>query len=434
MLLEMSASFYLETYGCSLNTADSDIIVGRLNQVGLNRTEILRDASLILVNTCGVKEPTEDRIIHRLDTLSKMGIPVIVTGCLPRISLQRVESAIPTFAAILGPQSIDSLGEISRRVLEGERGIIHLESDSTSKLSFFEGPPNSVICTVPICEGCLGHCSYCAVRFARGAVQSYSIDEIHKIVERCIHLGYREIRLTSQDAGVFGHDTGENLHQLLHSLSNIPGSHRFRLGMFNPNLVVDSIGNLLSAMKSDCYFKFFHVPLQTGSDELLEKMGRQYTVDQWVNVVHTIKQSFPKATIATDIIVGFPGETNVDFDLTMGLLRRICPDVVNISKYGDRPGTAASKSKEKVETGLKKTRSRNLSTVVSKMIQDINSTWIGWNGAVIVTEKGSKGGVVCRNFAYKPIILGESVPLGTELNVRITSAERTHLVAHRWRD
>ncbi|NHI83464.1 MAG: tRNA (N(6)-L-threonylcarbamoyladenosine(37)-C(2))-methylthiotransferase [Candidatus Thorarchaeota archaeon] len=430
----MSMDFYLETYGCSLNKADSDLMVGRLNAIGLHRTETLNEASLILVNTCGVKEPTEDRIIHRLRTLAEIDIPVIIAGCLPCISLQRIESAIPSYAAILGPQSVDSLGKIAEQVLDGKRGILHLDSDPASKLRFFEGPPNSVICTIPICEGCLGHCSYCAVRFARGAVRSYSIDEIYEIVERCTHLGYREVRLTSQDAGVFGHDTGENLHELLQSLSRIPGKHRFRLGMFNPNLVIDSIGNLLSAMKSDHFFKFFHIPLQTGSSELLKKMGRQYTVEQWTEIVHKTRTIFPRATIATDIIVGFPGETAFDFRMTEELLRRIKPDVVNISKYGDRPGTEASKSTEKIDSKLKKSRSRELSRMVSKMIQETNATWTGWKGHAIAIEKGPKGGVVCRNFAYKSIILEDPIPLGTELDVCIDSAERTHLVAHRCLD
>ncbi|MHA2002637.1 MAG: tRNA (N(6)-L-threonylcarbamoyladenosine(37)-C(2))-methylthiotransferase, partial [Candidatus Thorarchaeota archaeon] len=211
-------TFYLETYGCSLNKADSDLIVGRLNGLGAAQTPDIEMADLIVLNTCGVKEPTEDRIVHRLEELGNQSIPVIVAGCLPRISLDRIQRAIPRFAALLGPQSIETLGDVANRVLNGERGIVHLDSDYESKLRFFEGPPNSVICTIPICEGCLGSCAYCAVRFARGSVRSYSVAEIHSVVERCVHLGYGEIRLTSQDAGVFGHDSGETLVELLRNL------------------------------------------------------------------------------------------------------------------------------------------------------------------------------------------------------------------------
>lgn len=169
----MTFRFYLETYGCSLNTADSDIIVGRLRELEADRVHDVHDADLIILNSCGVKEPTEDRIIHQLEELSKESAPVIVTGCLPRISLSRIERAIPDYAAILGPQSIESLGVVVPRVLRGERGIQHLDSDEASKLKWFEGPPDSVICTVPICEGCLGSCAYCAVKFARGQVKSH---------------------------------------------------------------------------------------------------------------------------------------------------------------------------------------------------------------------------------------------------------------------
>jgi threonylcarbamoyladenosine tRNA methylthiotransferase CDKAL1 len=427
-------TFYLETYGCSLNKADSDLIVGRLNGLGAEQTPDIKVADLIVLNTCGVKEPTEDRIIHRLEVLGNQHVPVIVTGCLPRISMDRIQRAIPSFAALLGPQSLDTLGNVADRVLKGERGIIHLDSDYESKLRFFEGPPESVICTIPICEGCLGSCAYCAVRFARGSVRSHSVSEILSIVERCVHLGYREIRLTSQDAGVFGHDTGETLVGLLRTLDQIEGTHRYRLGMFNPNLVLDTIDDLIAVMESEHFFKFFHVPLQTGSDGLLAAMGREYTVAEWTEIVSRIRRKIPRATIATDIIVGFPGEMASDFEDTIHLMQQMRPEVVNISKYGDRPGTAASRATNKVDTSVKKERSRKLSSIVSNLVTDMNESWVGWTGEVIAMEAGSRGGIVCRNFAYKPIILHEEVTLGSTITVEITSSERTHLLAQTCRD
>ena len=427
-------TFYLETYGCSLNKADSDLIVGRLNGLGAEQTPDIKVADLIVLNTCGVKEPTEDRIIHRLEVLGNQHVPVIVTGCLPRISMDRIQRAIPSFAALLGPQSLDTLGNVADRVLKGERGIIHLDSDYESKLRFFEGPPESVICTIPICEGCLGSCAYCAVRFARGSVRSHSVSEILSIVERCVHLGYREIRLTSQDAGVFGHDTGETLVGLLRTLDQIEGTHRYRLGMFNPNLVLDTIDDLIAVMESEHFFKFFHVPLQTGSDGLLAAMEREYTVAEWTEIVSRIRRKIPRATIATDIIVGFPGEMASDFEDTIHLMQQMRPEVVNISKYGDRPGTAASRATNKVDTSVKKERSRKLSSIVSNLVTDMNESWVGWTGEVIAMKAGSRGGIVCRNFAYKPIILHEEVTLGSTITVEITSSERTHLLAQTCRD
>ncbi|MHA2071205.1 MAG: tRNA (N(6)-L-threonylcarbamoyladenosine(37)-C(2))-methylthiotransferase [Candidatus Thorarchaeota archaeon] len=427
-------TFYLETYGCSLNKADSDLIVGRLNGLGAAQTPDIEMADLIVLNTCGVKEPTEDRIVHRLEELGNQSIPVIVAGCLPRISLDRIQRAIPRFAALLGPQSIETLGDVANRVLNGERGIVHLDSDYESKLRFFEGPPNSVICTIPICEGCLGSCAYCAVRFARGSVRSYSVAEIHSVVERCVHLGYGEIRLTSQDAGVFGHDSGETLVELLRNVDHIEGEHRFRLGMFNPNLVLDTIDDLVTVMESAHFFKFFHVPLQTGSDSLLMDMGREYSVAEWTDIVSKIRSKIPRATVATDIIVGFPGETASDFEETVNLLQSIRPEVVNISKYGDRPGTVASKAKDKVDTSVKKDRSRQMSSLVSDFVIEINTSWIGWSGEAIAVETGSRGGIICRNFAYKPIILHEEVELGSTFKVEVTASERTHLLGQICRD
>jgi MiaB-like tRNA modifying enzyme len=425
---DVTLTFYLETYGCSLNTADSDIIVGRLRELKANRVEEVSDADFIIINSCGVKEPTEDRIIHRLEELSKETSPVVVTGCLPRISLFRIERAIPNYAAILGPQSVESLASVVRRVLSGERGIQHLETDEISKLKWFEGPPDSVICTVPICEGCLGSCAYCAVKFARGQVRSHSIDDIHRIIERCVHLGYKEIRLTSQDAAVYGSDTDETLANLLNDVGRIEGTHKFRLGMFNPNLVLDTIDDILQAMDSPRFFKFFHIPLQTGSDSVLQAMNRQYTVSEWENVVRKVRERINNATIATDIIVGFPEETDSDFERTLEVIRRVRPSVVNISKYGDRPETLASQSQEKVNTDTKKNRSRALTTLVHEILRETSESWIGWSGPIIITEKGSKGGLVGRNESYKTVIVKDDLDLGSIAEVEIVSAERTHLI------
>ena len=427
-MVSMGLKYYLETYGCSLNTADSDIIVGRLEAIEGQRVKDISDAELILLNTCGVKEPTEDKIIHRLEELSQVSVPIVVTGCLPKISFKRVEKAIPGFAAILGPQSVETLASIVPRILEGERGILHTESDGAYKLKWFAGPPDSVICTIPICEGCLGSCAYCAVKFARGKVRSYSIDDIRQKVERCVHLGYREIRLTSQDAAVYGTDTGETLADLMQSIREIEGPHRFRLGMFNPNIVMSSIKELIESMDNEHFFKFFHIPLQSGSDRLLKTMKRRYIVSEWESVVQRVRKRFKDATIATDIIVGFPGETESDFEHTLELIQRVKPSVINISKYGDRPNTLASRSKEKVETSLKKQRSRTLTKLVDEILVESNEAWVGWSGPVMITEKGSKGGMLGRNESYKTVIVHETLSPGTIVDVEITSSERTHLI------
>jgi threonylcarbamoyladenosine tRNA methylthiotransferase CDKAL1 len=427
-VVSMGLKYYLETYGCSLNAADSDIMVGRLEAIDGQRVENISDAELILLNTCGVKEPTEDKIIHRLEELAKGNTPIVVTGCLPKISLDRVEKAIPGFAALLGPQSVETLASIVPRILEGERGIRHIESDDAYKLKWFAGPPDSVICTIPICEGCLGSCAYCAVKFARGKVRSYSIEDIHQKIERCVHLGYREIRLTSQDAAVYGSDTSESLAGLLQSVGSIEGPHRFRLGMFNPNIVMSSINEVLESMDNEHFFKFFHIPLQSGSDRLLKTMKRRYILSEWESVIQRVRKRFKDATIATDIIVGFPGETESDFEQTLELIRQVKPSVTNISKYGDRPNTLASRSKEKVETSLKKQRSRTLTKLVDEILIESNEAWVGWSGPVMITEKGSKGGMLGRNESYKTVIVHETLNPVTIVDVEITSSERTHLI------
>ncbi len=426
--ISLEIKYHLETYGCALNTADSDLIAGHLNRLGSKRVPNHESADIMIVNTCGVKEPTEDRIIFRLSELSELPIPVVVAGCLPKISLGRIRRAIPDFGAIVGPQCITTLPEIIKRIMNGERGIEHLVSDPESKLQYFEGPPQSVICTIPIAEGCIGDCAYCAVKFAREELNSYSVSEIVDIAKRCVHLGYKEIRLTGQDTGVYGFDTSETLPQLLSAVDSIQGTYRFRLGMFNPSAVKDYLPNLLDTMTSSHFFQFFHIPVQSGSDDILRIMRRRYVVEDWVKVVGSIRNRFPKATIATDIIVGFPGESDEDFDKTMDLVSETRPTLVNISKYGDRPGTVASRSDQKVDTTLKKNRSRRLSKLVRRLTASTNKEWVGWEGRAMVTEKGSSGGMMTRNFSYKPIIIKSEIPIGTDVDVRIVSASKSHLL------
>ena len=181
-------------------------------------------------------------------------------------------------------------------------------------------------------------------------------------------------------------------------------------------------------MDNEHFFKFFHVPLQSGSDKLLKTMKRRYIASDWVSVIEKIRKRFKNATIATDIIVGFPGEKESDFQQTLELIQRVRPSITNISKYGDRPNTLASQSKDKVDTSVKKQRSRILTKIVDEILIESNKAWVGWSGPVMITEKGSKGGMLGRNEAYKIVIVQEDVDPGTMIDVEITSSERTHLI------
>jgi MiaB/RimO family radical SAM methylthiotransferase len=235
--------------------------------------------------------------------------------------------------------------------------------------------------------------------------------------------------LTGQDTGVYGYETGETLVELLQALDAIEGTHMFRLGMFNPHHILASIDEFLQVMSSPHFFKFFHIPLQSGSNNTLGDMERRYSVEDWQSAVRSIRKKIPLATIATDIIVGFPGETDEDFDKTIEVISDIKPSVVNISKYGDRPGTVASRARNKVNTSVRKDRSRQLSALVAEVVTEQNTTWLGWTGPVLVVSAASKGGTLCRNTSYKVVIIQKQLTPGTTVNVEITKAHRTHLAA-----
>jgi tRNA A37 methylthiotransferase MiaB len=197
--------------------------------------------------------------------------------------------------------------------------------------------------------------------------------------------------------------------------------------MFNPNLVLHNLEEFLDSMTSERFFRFFHVPLQSGSNRVLKLMNRKYSVEDWKDVVSRILSRFPGATIATDIIVGFPGESDDDFAETLALMREVKPGVINVSKYGDRPGTQSSKARNKVNTDVKKERSRQLSLLVTEVITERNEQWLSWQGPVIITNPATKGGLQGRTSSYKPVILSDMVSIGDIVEVKILSAHRTHL-------
>jgi len=418
------------TYGCAQNKADGEIIRGILAEHGFKIVDSESEADIIVVNTCGVKVPTEFKVLNKLRKLSSTGKPVIVAGCLPKINLEGIIKSIPNFAAIVGPFSYQRIHEIARRIVEGERGIIDIKSDKMVKVCTPRLRENKVVGIVPICEGCLGSCTYCAVRLARGRLFSFPPDAIVREVERFVREGCREIWITAQDTIAYGADIGTSLPELLSKIVEVPGKFRIRIGMMNPGRLLNYLDEMLEVYQHPKVYKFIHIPVQSGNDEILRRMNRPYTVDEFRQIVKEIRRKIPEMTIETDVIVGFPGETEEQFMDTVELVKELEPDIVNISRFGPRPNTPAAKMKPQVPGWKIKERSRLMTKVVKEISYRRNQRWVGWRGEVLVSGIGIKGGVVSRNYTYKPIVLqlGEEY-LGYEFEIRITRADTFYLDA-----
>lgn len=273
-------------------------------------------------------------------------------------------------------------------------------------------------------------CSYCITSLARGKLKSYPMEEIVKDVCSAIKQGCKEIQLTAQDTGSYGLDTGHNLGELLSNICKINGDYRIRVGMMNPYTVMKNIDSIIRSYDDLKIYKFLHLPVQSGDNDILKKMNRKYTTDDFLKIVGKFRKRYPDITISTDVIVGFPTETDEQFRNTIDLLKNVNPDVVNITRFSARPNTKAKFLKGRIRTEIAKERSKILTDLCSEISKENNQRHIERNYNVLITERGKKNTFVGRTENYKPVVLKENVSLGDIVDVRIIDAASTHLVGN----
>jgi len=420
---------YVESYGCAANKADLEIMLGHILDAGYSVSSNLEEADIILINTCGVKKPTEDRILNRLRFFDRLNKPVVVAGCLPKINLRAIMEAAPKVSAVLDPYSIDRVVSALKAAENGERNRIFFSEKPVIKTGQPKIRLNRIIEIISLSEGCLGACAYCCVRFARGTLFSYPKELIVDRIRRAVSEGVKEIWLTAQDSGAYGLDIGTNLVDLLRDCCSIEGKFFVRVGMMNPNYAIKMLPGLIEVYRSACIFKFLHLPVQSGDNEVLKMMNRKYTVEEFKSIVEYFRREIPGITIATDIICGFPGESREAFERTLKLIEDAKPDIVNISKFFPRPNTPAAKMKQ-IDSGEIAARSRLATEIANRISLERNMRWIGWEGEILIDEKGSGDSWIGRNYAYKPIVVRSQRELfGEFINVKIIGAHVNYLEA-----
>lgn len=423
---KMAKNFYFRTYGCTSNKFDSERMMGILHESGNRIVSKIEDADYLLVNTCAVKSQTEEKIIHRLKEFSKTGKKIIVAGCLTRVNPKRIEKTIPNFSAILDTNSIHKIGNVVERIESGSKNIVEISDTPSNKLLLPRFSTNSTIGIIKISEGCLSRCSFCATKLARGNLHSYRPSDIRENIRQGLKEGIKEFHLTSEDSSAYGRDIRTNLPDLLNSVSQMEGNFFVRVGMMNPlHFKKVEIKNLIDAYKSEKIFKFLHLCVQSGSNKILKDMHRGYKVEDFVNYVNEFRKEIPQITLETDIITGFPTETEQDFNQTVELIEKMKPDVVNVSRYGARPQTEAAKMKQ-IDARIVNKRSKMLHELTKKISLEKNRKWIGWTGKAFV-DQVVKNAVVARNFAYKSIVIKENIPIGKTIEVEIYRADKNSI-------
>jgi threonylcarbamoyladenosine tRNA methylthiotransferase CDKAL1 len=411
-------NIYVETYGCTANKSDERLVLGLLKHEGHEIVHDLADADVLVLLTCTVIGTTEQRMLSRLKVFQKTHKKIVVTGCMPVVQADLIQSVVPD-ACLLPPQYIQYITNI----IQGNKPVL-LETKKPMLLKQYDG----VIAPVMIAEGCRLSCSYCITHFARGALRSFLIQEIAADVCSAIKQGCKEIQLTAQDTASYGLDIGTNLGKLLTHLCHLDSVFRLRVGMMNPQTTQKNIDSILTAYQHHKIYKFLHLPVQSGDDGILKKMNRGYTVKDFTRLVELFRKKIPTLTLSTDVIIGFPTETEEQFYRTIELLKQIKPDIINITRFSARSLTAAKNMKGRIPTYVVKERSKRTTEICSKIALEKNQEYLKKKYTVLVTERGKQKTFTGRLENYKQVVLTEPVTIGDCVHVKIIDAAPTYLL------
>ena len=401
-------TIFIKTFGCTLNQRDGQDVVFGITE---SRDEI--NADIIVINTCGVKEQTETKIYkyisdHKKDFCNK---EIILTGCLVDIDATKLKELLPN-AKVFG-------------IRDKQKLLRYLDKFRNKK----QKAKTEITKAIIIANGCLGNCSYCAVKFARGTLKSKSIEEIKEEMNGAIKNGTKEILLTAQDTGCYGLDIKTNIVSLLKEIITIPGDFKIRLGMGNPQHFKKYKKEISEIMKSEKMYKFLHVPMQSGSDSVLKEMNRYYTKKEYLDLVSYLRKNIKDLTLATDVIVGFPTETEKDFLETLEVIKKCKFDITNVSRFGKRKGIEANDHKD-LHGRIKKERSRIVTELCAKIALENNKRLIGKTKEILLTENGKNNTLIGRTNSYKQAVIPKSkLILGKTQNVKITAAKQGYLEA-----
>ncbi len=376
------------TFGCTYNHGDSRKLEAVLISRGCRIVPEPEKADALVVNTCTVIGATERKMIRILKKYSEM--PLYVTGCM--MLVQREEICAVCNPGFIHPDAITE--EFSR--------IPHRSHHETG--------------IVQIGKGCRGTCTYCITRYARGPPVNHKMEEILDEIRKCHENGAFEIQLCAQDCSAWRGEDHETLADLLSRTGDLQGSFLIRIGMMNPATLLPILDPVIESFTSSRVFRFVHLPVQSGSDRILSRMGRGYTRDEFISLVNEFRKKIPGILIATDIITGFPGEDEEDFQASIDLISAVQPAKVNITRYSPRPHTMIADAKAPTDY-IRKVRSRKIQSHAEVLYHRQNRSLLGRTIGVTVTEHIRPGSVLCRSSNYTGVIIESDLPVGAKVRV-----------------
>ncbi|MBI1935942.1 tRNA (N(6)-L-threonylcarbamoyladenosine(37)-C(2))-methylthiotransferase [Candidatus Woesearchaeota archaeon] len=411
----------LITQGCSSNLRESELMMGLLNNSGYSIADDEKESDLNVVNICTVKgDTTALREIRRL----KKQFPekkMIVAGCITESIAPKIKNIDENISLV----NTHNFGRISAVVENANNGTVLelLDKKYEPKVNLPSVRKNPVIGIVPILNGCNYFCTFCSTKLVKGKLVSYPMDAIREDVKSHLKSGCKEIWITSNDTGAYMVEQGgkQKLPELLQNILSVPTDFKIRIGMMNPGNTMTMLDELIEIYKNPKMFKFLHIPVQSGNNEVLRLMNRKYTFEDYIKIVEAFRREIPEITISTDIIAGFPSETEEQFEDSLQIIEETRPDVLNLSRYAAREGTIAAKMKQ-LQSNTLKERSRIMTNLYRKISFENNKKWIDWEGKILIDEKGKNYSWIGRNYCYKPVVVKGNFRLGEEINIKINEA------------
>jgi len=385
-------TYYIETYGCQMNVSDSELVSSELEKIGYTSSDKIEAADLILLNTCSIREKAEETVHNRLDSLHylKKNNPKLligVIGCMAQNLKNELLSSKPYIDIILGP---DSYRKISDIIFDRNNQIDHIVDTKLSKYEVYENMfpsrKSGVNAWVSIMRGCDKFCTFCIVPFTRGRERSRTIDSIVEEINLAVNQGFVEITLLGQNVNSYKTPSGD-FPVLLERVANIKGVKRIRYTSPHPKDINVDLLKVMKKYENIC--NNIHLPLQSGSTKILRTMNRTYTKEDFLNLVNIIKEYLPSCSISTDIIVGFPGESDYDFNETLEVVKKVEFDFSYMFKYSSRPGTKAAQFTNQIDEDIKQRRLEQLIELQNSIRLKVNKSKIGKVEKVLI-EKNSK--------------------------------------------
>jgi len=413
---------YIETYGCQMNVSDSELMLGVLAREGYVRTDDPADADVMLVNTCAVRDHAEQRVLGRMGELKRHKRPgdvLGVVGCMAQRLGPTLLERVPQVDLVIGPDGYRSLPELIARARGGERAA---EVDFKSWEHYEDVPPvraNSVSAFVTVQRGCDYRCTFCIVPMTRGPERSRKLADVVGEVTRLAASGTTEVTLLGQTVNSY-HDGESDFADLLRAVGTAPGIRRVRFTSPYPTDFTPGVLEAMAATPAVC--EHVHLPVQSGSSRVLKRMLRRYDRARFLEVVAALRQAIPGIALSTDIIVGFPGETEDEFQETLSLVADVGFDDAYTFKYSVREGTPAVRLKDHVTDDVQAERLERLIALVRSGARRKNIGLVGSTHEVLVEGRAKRGGLLQTRTRTNKIALvdGPDEWMGTYRRVRFT--------------